>query len=145
MDKLFAIFDSNGVQVSAAMRCHEFAWQNYFMENVEGVPYQNLTLVMASVPAFEKLGLICQPVICARASDSVVVDAWRPIETLPENIDVFVSGFMYNDETKPRFVVIAKRIGDSIFQKTNHDDGYDELYPPTNWMYIPSTQTIPER
>jgi hypothetical protein len=63
MADMFAIVEKDSdVLLSAVFFCHVHAWQDYFKRNVEGVPHENLTLVMASVPNFKKLGYRCIPV-----------------------------------------------------------------------------------
>lgn len=66
--------------------------------------------------------------------------AWRPIESAPDETTVLVSGLAYN--TGPdRFVAVAARCGGGWFEE-GAEEG-ETLYPPTHWQPLPAPPGAP--
>ena len=58
-------------------------------------------------------------------------NGWRPIETAPRNGWILVSGYIYNDPAKGRWMEVAEWNGEGFSTEQC------PLHPPTHWMPLP--------
>jgi hypothetical protein len=70
------------------------------------------------------------------------VSGWQPIETVPEDTPVYLTGFKWNLPAQ-RWQAIGLRRGGEFFEcEATGRQIYNDLVPPTHWQPLPAPPEV---